>query len=387
MATNLLEMLTETLGGQIANQASQYLGESENNTKSALGMILPALLGGLSKQGSTLDGAASLLKTLGGSNIDTGLLGNLAGLFSDRTKTDSLVSLGTSLVGNLFGDKAASIAGTIATLTGLKSSSSSNLLYMAAPFVLSFLKKFVADKDLDAAGLMRVLGEQMGFLKGKVNPQLAGSMGLGSMFDAFGGSQPDRAAYVPPLAERRATYVPPLAEKERSIWSKLLPWLIGLGVLLGGLSLFRGCDKLDLGQITAPSPTAVAPTPKIATPPVAAPAVKPAPAPAAAVLPAKIYFNVGSQAIDGPSAAALAQAAVAAKNQGISVDITGYTDKTGDIAANEELAKQRATAVRDRLIAAGVPAGKINLKPPFSITTTGSGSDVEARRVEITVAP
>jgi outer membrane protein OmpA-like peptidoglycan-associated protein len=103
-------------------------------------------------------------------------------------------------------------------------------------------------------------------------------------------------------------------------------------------------------------------------------------------LPAKVYFDVGSPNIEGPSAVTLAQAVIAVKNQGLAVDITGYTDKTGDAAANEVLAKQRAEAVRDRLIAAGVPEGKINMKPPFSITTTGTGSDAEARRVEITLA-
>jgi len=367
MAINLLEILSETLGGQIAKQASGFLGEPEGNTKSALGMILPALLGGLAKQGSTLDGAGNLLKTLGGANIDSGLLGNLAGLFSDKNKTDSLVALGTSLVGSLFGDKAGSIVSTIASLTGLKSSSSSNLLYLAAPLVFSFLKKFVADKNLDAAGLMRVLGEQTGFLKGKVNPQLAGAMGLGSIFEGFGASQ----------QPSRATPIPPLAGKERSLLSKLLPWLIGLAALVAGLSLFRGCEKTDLGQAPAPSATAG----------VAAPAVRPAPAPIAGVLPAKVYFAVGSPAVEGPSAATLAQAAIAIKNQGIAVDITGYTDPTGDVAKNEELAKQRAEAVRNRLIAAGVPAGKINMKPPFAFTPTGSGTDAEARRVEITAAP
>jgi outer membrane protein OmpA-like peptidoglycan-associated protein len=371
MAINLLETLTEALGSQIAKQASEYLGEPENTTKSALGFILPALLGSLSKQGSTPDGADSLLKTLGGANIDSGLLGNIAGLFSDKTKTDSLVSLGTSLAGSLFGDKVGSIVSTIASLTGLKSSSSSNLLYLIAPLILSFLKKLVTDKNLDVAGLARVLGEQTGFLKGKINPQLAGALGLGSFFNDGATQSSSRPAYTP-LPE----------EKERSLFSKLLPWLIGLAALLAGLALFRGNDKLKLGEATAPPSTAVAPAPKVAVPPTAQPA------PAAAVLPAKIYFDVGSQVISGPSGVALAQTAVAVKNQGIAVDITGYTDKTGDVATNETLAKQRALAVRDRLIAAGVPEAKINLKPPaFSITTTGTGSDAEARRVEITQAP
>lgn len=398
MAINILELLTEALGGQIAKQASEFLGEPENNTQSALGMVLPALLGSLAKQGSTAEGAGSLLKTLGGANIDSSILGNIAGLFSEKSKTDSLVSLGTTLVGSLFGEKAGSIASTIASLTGLKSSSSSSLLALAAPLVFSFLKKLVSDKALDAGGLMSLLAEQTGFLKGKVNPQLAGAMGLGSIFDSLTGGAASDPAPAPAAASRPAelpAYAPPALEEERSGLSKLLPWLIGLGALLGGLAVFRGCDK-DAG---APENKAVvAPAVKAPAPQAAAPAVRPAPAsapaaapaaPAAAattMLPAKIYFAVGAPNPEGPSIATLAQAAIAVKNQGVAVDITGYTDSTGDVAKNQELAKQRALAVRDRLIAAGVPEGKINMKPPFSITTTGTGSDAEARRVEITLA-
>ena len=404
MAINILELLTEALGGQIAKQASEFLGEPENNTQSALGMVLPALLGSLAKQGFTAEGAGSLLKTLGGANIDSGILGNIAGLFSEKSKTDSLVSLGTTLVGSLFGEKAGSIASTIASLTGLKSSSSSSLLALAAPLVFSFLKKLVSDKALDAGGLMSLLAEQTGFLKGKVNPQLAGAMGLGSMFDSLTGGASSDPAPAPAAASRpaeRPTYAPPAVEEERSGLSKLLPWLIGLGALLGGLAVFRGCDK-DAGApenkavvapaVKAPAPQAAAPSVRpapVPAPAPAAPAAKPVPAPAAVattMLPAKIYFAVGAPNPEGPSIATLAQAAISVKNQGVAVDITGYTDSTGDVAKNQELAKQRALAVRDRLIAAGVPEGKINMKPPFSITTTGTGSDAEARRVEITLA-
>jgi outer membrane protein OmpA-like peptidoglycan-associated protein len=278
-------------------------------------------------------------------------------------------------------------------------------LALAAPLVFSFLKKLVSDKGLDAGGLMGLLAEQTGFLKGKVNPQLAGAMGLGSMFDSLTGddaSSTAAPAAAPSRPAERPTYAPPVAAEERSGLSKLLPWLIGLGALLGGLALFRGCDKeagapetkaVVAPAVKAPAPQAAAPAVKPAPAPVpaapAAPAAKPAPAPAAAataVLPAKIYFAVGAPNPEGPSIATLAQAAIAVKNQGVAVDITGYTDSTGDVAKNQELAKQRALAVRDRLIAAGVPEGKINMKPPFSITTTGTGSDAEARRVEITLA-
>ena len=64
--------------------------------------------------------------------------------------------------------------------------------------------------------------------------------------------------------------------------------------------------------------------------------------------------------------------------------ITGYTDRTGNHAANVDLAKQRAIAVRDALLKAGVPAERLQLKEPLDIT--GSGADTDARRVDVTVA-
>jgi outer membrane protein OmpA-like peptidoglycan-associated protein len=371
MAINILEMLTDALGDQVVSQASKYLGESESGTKSALGMLLPALLGGLAKQGSTSDGAAGLLKTLAGSDVDSGILGDLAGLFSGGTRTESLVGLGTSLVKGLFGDKVGSLVSTIASLTGLKSSSSSNLLYMAAPLVFGFIKKLVGEHNLDAAGLMRLLGEQTGFLKEKVDNRLTSALGLGSLF----GEPVKRAAEAVRSTERYVRDYP-VAEESASIWSKLWPWLLLLGGLLGGLALFRSCQTKE--------PVAVAPAPA----PLPA-AVRPA-APMAAALPAKVYFEVGQAVLTDTARRTIADAAAGIKNQGLTVDITGYTDKTGDVAKNMELAKQRAVAVRDALVAAGVAPARINMQPPLTIaitgTTTGSGSDAEARRVEISRA-
>lgn len=63
--------------------------------------------------------------------------------------------------------------------------------------------------------------------------------------------------------------------------------------------------------------------------------------------------------------------------------ISGFHDATGNAAQNAELAKQRALAVRDALKAEGVAEGQIELRKPEEIT--GSGSDAEARRVEISL--
>ncbi len=47
------------------------------------------------------------------------------------------------------------------------------------------------------------------------------------------------------------------------------------------------------------------------------------------------------------------------------------------------LAKQRAFAVRDALVAVGVPAKKIELKKPVKMQA--SGTNDEARRVEVSL--
>jgi K(+)-stimulated pyrophosphate-energized sodium pump len=53
------------------------------------------------------------------------------------------------------------------------------------------------------------------------------------------------------------------------------------------------------------------------------------------------------------------------------------------MAKNEELAKLRAFAVRDALKSLGIAEDKIELKKPEVMT--GTGSNAEARRVEVSV--
>lgn len=64
--------------------------------------------------------------------------------------------------------------------------------------------------------------------------------------------------------------------------------------------------------------------------------------------------------------------------------VSGFHDATGDAAVNEELAKQRAFAVRDALKALGVAENKIELKKPEA-QATATGNNAEARRVEVTL--
>jgi cytochrome c oxidase subunit II len=99
-------------------------------------------------------------------------------------------------------------------------------------------------------------------------------------------------------------------------------------------------------------------------------------------LPAKIYFATGKKDMPGDAKVSIDAALAFLKAKSDSkVDITGYTDKTGNREANLELAKERAKAVRVLLEAAGIAKERINMKPPAEIT--GAADNKEARRVEI----
>ena len=96
----------------------------------------------------------------------------------------------------------------------------------------------------------------------------------------------------------------------------------------------------------------------------------------------KFYFASGKADLAAGGNEALAEVvrAVAAGKKAV---ISGFHDATGDPAKNAELAKQRAFMVRDALKALGVAEDKVELKKPEQ--TLATGSDGEARRVEVTV--
>lgn len=96
----------------------------------------------------------------------------------------------------------------------------------------------------------------------------------------------------------------------------------------------------------------------------------------------KFYFASGKAELAAGAQEALGDIVkgVAAGQQAV---ISGYHDTTGDPALNEELAKQRALAVRDALASLGIGEDKMALRKPE--VTTATGSNAEARRVEVTL--
>lgn len=99
----------------------------------------------------------------------------------------------------------------------------------------------------------------------------------------------------------------------------------------------------------------------------------------------KVYFDSGKTDVT----TAFAATAGGLKSwldthSGTTLAVSGYSDPSGNAAANAELAKQRAQAVQSALVAAGIPATSAALVKPEQVIDAGAAKDA-ARRVEVVV--
>ncbi|CAN5711163.1 hypothetical protein BH11PSE8_BH11PSE8_03990 [soil metagenome] len=159
--------------------------------------------------------------------------------------------------------------------------------------------------------------------------------------------------------------------------------LVIAGVLTLAINATRGGHepKAAPAPVSASSPAAAE---GAASEPVqAADAASGATADAAAPT-ARLYFELGADALPADAAEAITRVAeAAAANPAASVLISGYHDATGDADKNAELAKNRALIVRGALEVKGIAADRLVMAKP---AVTEGGTDArEARRVDVLV--
>ena len=194
---------------------------------------------------------------------------------------------------------------------------------------------------------------------------------------------------------------------------KFLPWILALGAGLLGFVLLKGCNKPvePVAEVTPPAAEVAAPAAEAPAPEAAAPAAEAPATPAATGLIDKltafvkgsdevsktvwftmdgITFETGSATLTAASDAQLNEVATLLKdNAAVHIKVGGYTDNTGDAAANLKLSSERAAAVKDALIAKGVDAARVEsegygVEHPVASNDSEEGR-AQNRRVDINV--
>src|SRR5262245_42936211 len=184
---NIIELVTNHLNKDVVRSIGSLIGESPDKTKTALGAAVPALLAGITQFASKPEGALALDAAV--SKQDTGILGDLAGAFGSQGS--SLTQQGGSLLNSLFGNNLFSgLLGSISNFTSLGQNSARGLLGALVPLVLGVLAKLKSSLNLDASGLAStLLGQKqniVGAMPAGLGSALSSVSGVGSFLSSAG---------------------------------------------------------------------------------------------------------------------------------------------------------------------------------------------------------
>jgi OmpA-OmpF porin, OOP family len=160
MSFNLMDIAKGYFTNQLVSKASSYLGESEGGISKAISAVIPSIIGGVADKASSLDGAASISR-LAGEQHSGGIL-NTIGDFLSPDKGNDLMGKSTGIISSIFGNSGGSnmLTNLISSFAGVKGSTVGTLISMAAPAVLGMIGKHKADTNMSDSGLASFMGEQ-----------------------------------------------------------------------------------------------------------------------------------------------------------------------------------------------------------------------------------
>jgi outer membrane protein OmpA-like peptidoglycan-associated protein len=365
---SLVDTIRGALPANTIDALADNLGESHHATGTALGGIVPVILGAIAGKVES-GGAADVVDLIKNALARGNPLDNpdaLAGGTMGKFIPERSGGLASSLLGSSFGP----IAAQLAERFGLKVDSIRALLGIGG---LS-----------SAGGIGRALGgnptpQGLSDLVRSERPAIAAALppGIGGLLGSIGGSAGAAASRGGEAAGAAGT-----------AFGKWLPWIllvIAAVIVIIGL---RSCNRnaaVPVATNTTGLPTINETAPAPITEPVA-------PVGSGAVSEMRdgrpaliVYFDVGKSDVSkdlAPAASAVKDYLAANPNARLAV--SGFNDPTGNAAANAALSKERAQNVAAALEATGIPGGAISLEKPVD-TTNGGGSLAESRRVEVTI--
>lgn len=248
---DLLGLVKDQLTSAAVGKISEFLGESSSNTQSAVNAAVPTLLGGLMEKAATTDGAGSILNLLKDGGHDGSLLGNLGGLLGSGDGISSILGGGSGILSSILGPKVGGIVDLISTVSGIKKSSSSSLLSLAAPILMSVIGKQVSSQGLGISGLANMLMGQKDAVKAALPKGAEGILNIGGLGDFIGGGAEKLTSSIKDTS--RGNVSMPVQEESTSGGFNFWPWLIGLALAGLGFYFLKGCNGTKSTEVTTDS--------------------------------------------------------------------------------------------------------------------------------------
>lgn len=223
---DILGLIKDKLTDSVIEKVSNFLGEHPENIGSALNSSVPIVLGGIIRNASNDEDTGKVMDVLKDGGHTGEILDDLPNLLSNFDKTQLLIIIGTNIFNHFTGSKSNSIVEKLSTLTGIRKTSASSLVGLAAPLVLGALGKVVSKEGLGVSGLTRLLAEQRESVFGALPPAIANQLNFKGVNSTVKPQNEDK-----PKESKKET-------KESKGFLSWIPWiLIGL-VFLAGLAYF-----------------------------------------------------------------------------------------------------------------------------------------------------
>jgi outer membrane protein OmpA-like peptidoglycan-associated protein len=404
MANSMLESILGMFTPDMQQALASRLGESTTGVQSGIGAATATTLSGLADRAS-----------------DSGFLGQITGLLGGGAGQNILASLPsiasggpTGTVGEVinrflpmvFGTQQGQIASAITQYAGLSSGSGVGLLKMAAPLVLGYFAKLHAAGSLTTSSLANALRAESPNLQNYLPANLR------TITSGVASAGPARAAFAPVVAERTTPR-----------W--LVPLAIAGALLLGLLAIRSLMSPAPPVRTTAtvtnePPPVAREPVPAREAP---ATTTNTPPAAWAALgdmmrvkLPDGTELNVPSRGVEARLVSYLNDSSASVSDNTwfdfdrllfdtgsatlqpasqeqlgniaeilkaypqVKIRIGGYTDNSGDPAANLQLSQQRADNVMTQLTQLGVDPSRMSAKGYGQEDAVADNSTEEGRQ-------
>ncbi|MFA9490127.1 MAG: DUF937 domain-containing protein [Anaerolineales bacterium] len=151
-----MDPLLQNIAGQLDSntiaQMSSALGVEDESTQAAIGLALPVLLGALSRNTSTDEGAESLTNALARDHDGT-ILQDVSGNITRQEVMDD----GSAIIGHVLGQQEKGIESSIGRSTGIDPKNVAMLMSMLAPVVLGVMGQQKQEKNMNASDVSSML--------------------------------------------------------------------------------------------------------------------------------------------------------------------------------------------------------------------------------------
>ena len=389
---SLLDSLSDLVTPDTTRQIASKLGESDTAVSRGIQTGLASVLAGVVSKTGDSGAMRQIYELITSRENNTNVAGDLSALVRGQGGGLPTVGLGSTLLSTIFGDRSNGVSNIIASAAGFaKPSSGSSILAFVTPLVLGFFGQKVRKDGLSLAGLTSMLEGQRDSIRAAV------PAGLPNVLDAAPATFRAARAEVPPAR---------VVEEPRRTTPWLWPTLGGLAALAlvwGLMARNRSGQTVTQLADSAATATRVALDSTLAagkrTVDTAAGAVSSAlrdlGALAKRTLPSGVVLNIPERGIESKLVAFIEDksrpvndttwfefdrltfatnsaqilpesqeqldniAAVLSAYPNVKVKVGGYTDSTGDPAANKRLSQERADAVTRALATKGIAAGRL----------------------------